>query len=108
MVCFWMGLWWDVSYVCCWAMAAAVCWQSEWVMMWPVVPTMVRLGIVLGPLGVMFGMSTEVYRWDVSVGWCVYERRRELRRPAANLRPRPESGNRSAQICLTAGLMCPV
>lgn len=52
-VCFWMGLWWDVSYVCCWATAAAVCWQSEWVMMWPVVPTMVRLGIVLGPMGVM-------------------------------------------------------
>ena len=71
-VCFWMGLWWDVSYVCCWATAAAVCWQSEWVMMWPVVPTMVRLGIVLGPMGVMFGMSTVVYRWDVIVGWCVY------------------------------------
>ena len=41
-------------------------------MLGSVVPTMVRLGIVLGSLGVMFGMSTEVYRWDVSVGWCVY------------------------------------
>ena len=67
-----MGLWWDVSYVCCWATVAALCRQSEWVMMWPVVPTMVRLGIVLGPMGVMFGMSTEVYRWDVIVDWCVY------------------------------------
>ena len=41
-------------------------------MLGSVVPTMVRLGIVLGSLGVMFGMSTEVYRWDVIVGWCVY------------------------------------